>query len=271
MNDAPDPVQPPPPLRPEPSPQRFTGAVALVVGGGHGIGAATAERLAAEDATVIVADLDADAARSVVAALPPAMGSAHEATEMDATDTAAVERVLADLGRRHGRIDLLAVIAGGDPGTPLFEQTDDEWWDALVDLNLMGPVRVARAAIPWLRRSDRGAVVLTSSVNALLALEGEPYSAAKAGLHSLTQNLASRLGPEGIRVNAVAPGTVHTRVWGDEVPDRVRRWYPLRRVGEPADIAAAIAFLGSGDAAWITGHVLPVDGGLLVRGPGPQH
>lgn len=130
------------------------------------------------------------------------------------------------------------------------------------------PGRGHRAAIPHLRRSARGpAIVNVSSVNGLTALGSEPYSSAKAGLVSLTANLALTLGPEQIRVNGVAPGTVRTRVWDDQEggPERLRPMYPLGRVGEPEDVAAAVAFLASSDAAWITGHTLPVDGGLLTN------
>jgi NAD(P)-dependent dehydrogenase (short-subunit alcohol dehydrogenase family) len=107
---------------------------------------------------------------------------------------------------------------------------------------------------------------VVSSINAELTLGSEPYSAAKAGLRPLVANLAAELGPAGIRVNAVAPGTIRTRVWDAQGgPDRLAHLYPLGRVGEPEDVAAALAFLCSPDAAWITGHVLPVDGGLSVR------
>jgi meso-butanediol dehydrogenase / (S,S)-butanediol dehydrogenase / diacetyl reductase len=104
------------------------------------------------------------------------------------------------------------------------------------------------------------------SINALTALGNEPYSSAKAGIGSLTINLAASLAPDGIRVNAVAPATIRTRSWDrqDGGADRLRHLYPLGRVGEPEDVAAAVAFLASSDAAWITGHTLPVDGGLLT-------
>ena len=131
----------------------------------------------------------------------------------------------------------------------------------------MSVVRSTRAALPHLRRSTHHpAIVSVSSVNAFIALGGEPYSAAKLGVASLTQNLAAQLGPAGIRVNAVAPGTIRTRVWDDQEggADRMLPLYPLGRVGEPDDIAAAVAFLVSSDAGWITGHTLPVDGGLLT-------
>ena len=110
-----------------------------------------------------------------------------------------------------------------------------------------------------------------SSINGQLALGSEPYSARQGRADiSLTQNLAASLGPEGIRVNAVAPGTIRTRNWDDQPggADRMRPLYVLGRVGEPEDVAAAVAYLGSADAAWITGHVLPVDGGMSVGATG---
>ena len=147
----------------------------------------------------------------------------------------------------------------------VFEETGDEIWLRLLDLNLVGVARVCRAAIPFLRRSDRApAIVTVSSINAHAPLGSEPYSSAKAGLTALTKNLAIYLARDGIRVNAVAPGTIRTRVWESQEggAERMKPLYPLGRVGEPEDVAGAVAFLASTDAAWITGHTLPVEGGL---------
>jgi len=244
---------------------RFEGRAALVTGGAHGIGAATVRRLQAEGAAVVVADLDPAAARRVAEALPPGPGGVTASVvECDVRDTASVEAAVAATLERHGRLDALVGVAGGDTSHPgLLDGMDDATWYAGIDLNLGGPARCVRAAAPHLPRG--GAIVLVGSVNGLQAFGGEDYSAAKAGLTSLAQNLAVRLGPRGVRINVVAPGTIRTRVWADQGgPDRLASLYPLGRVGEPEDVAAAIAFLASDDAAWVTGVTLPVDGGILA-------
>jgi meso-butanediol dehydrogenase/(S,S)-butanediol dehydrogenase/diacetyl reductase len=161
---------------------------------------------------------------------------------------------------------VLVNVAGGGMAEPPFGEGDDEAFERMWRLNFLSVVRMTRAALPLLQRSDRAAIVTVSSVNGLMALQSEAYSSSKAAVHSLTTNLAIRYAP-GIRVNAVAPGTTRTRVWDHQGgPDRLARLYPMGRVGEPDDVAAAVAFLASCDAAWITGHTLPVDGGLSVRG-----
>jgi meso-butanediol dehydrogenase / (S,S)-butanediol dehydrogenase / diacetyl reductase len=223
-------------------------------------------RLAAEGALVAVADLDQAAARVVRDHLPDALGP-HLALAMDVTDSSSVEQAIGRAADELGQIDVLVNVAGGDTEHGRFEDIDDEVWSRMLELNLLGVVRCCRAAIPHLRRSTRDpAIVSVSSVNALTALGSEPYSSAKAGITSLTTNIAASLGPDGIRVNAVAPGTTRTRVWDGQEggADRMQRLYPLGRVGEPEDVAGAVAFLASSDAAWITGHTLPVDGGLLA-------
>jgi meso-butanediol dehydrogenase / (S,S)-butanediol dehydrogenase / diacetyl reductase len=246
---------------------RFGGTGAVVTGGAHGIGRACAVRLAVEGASVAVADLDQVAARSVSDDLPDNAVRPHLALPMDVTNPSSVEQAIDQAARELGQIDVLVNVAGGDTEHGKFEDTDDEVWRRMLELNLLGVVRCCRAAIPHLRRGTRGpAIVSVSSINALTALGSEPYSSAKAGIISLTTNLAASLAPDGIRVNAVAPATIRTRVWeGQEGgAERMRRLYPLPRVGEPEDVAGAVAFLASSDAAWITGHTLPVDGGLLA-------
>lgn len=247
--------------------QRFAGAVVLVTGGAHGIGEACAVRLAAEGARCAIADLDGPAAEQVVEKLG-GTAAGHVAVVADVTRAASVDQAVAASVSALGGVDVLVNVAGGDTtGHGAFEEVGDEVWLSLLELNLLSVARCCRAAIPHLRRSTRHpAIVNVSSVNALTALGGEPYSAAKAGVISLTLNLAATLAADGIRVNAVAPGTIRTRVWDGQEggADRLRPLYPLGRVGEPDDVAAAVAFLASVDASWITGHTLPVDGGLLT-------
>jgi meso-butanediol dehydrogenase/(S,S)-butanediol dehydrogenase/diacetyl reductase len=191
----------------------------------------------------------------------------HTAVWLDVTDVSAVEGAFADVASGLDGIDVLINVAGGDTHHGTFEETTDEVWVQMIELNLLGVVRCCRAAIPHLRNSDKSpAIVNVSSINALAALGSEPYSSAKAGIGALTINLAASLATDGIRVNTVAPATIRTRNWeGQEGgADRLRHLYPLGRVGEPEDVAAAVAFLASSDAAWITGHTLPVDGGLMT-------
>jgi meso-butanediol dehydrogenase/(S,S)-butanediol dehydrogenase/diacetyl reductase len=240
---------------------RFSGRRVLVVGGSTGIGAAVARRLAAEGAELVVTDLDEAACDAVVTTLA---GSGHRTAAIDVTSRASVEAAVSALDR----LDVLVHVSGGDRAHPAFVETDDRVWTELLELNLLGVVRTCRATAPLLLAGELGpAVVVVGSVNAVVALGSEPYSAAKAGVVSLVANLAVELAPR-VRVNAVLPATVTTRVWDDQPggAEQLRRLYPLDRVGRPEDVAAAAAFLASDDAAWVTGHALPVDGGLLTGG-----
>jgi NAD(P)-dependent dehydrogenase (short-subunit alcohol dehydrogenase family) len=240
----------------------FDDAVALVTGAAHGIGAATARRLHDDGATVVIADHDEAGARTLARELGPRA----LATACDIHDRHSVDAAVDTARSAFGRLDHLVTVAGGSVPTPDPAELADEEWNRLVDLNLTGTMRCIRAALPLLHESARPAVVMVSSVNGLAAFGDEPYSAAKAGLSVLAKNYAVRYGPAGIRFNVVAPGTVRTRVWDDQdgALERLAPCYPLGRVGEPEDIAAAIAFLASDDAAWITGVTLPVDGGILA-------
>jgi meso-butanediol dehydrogenase / (S,S)-butanediol dehydrogenase / diacetyl reductase len=246
---------------------RFDGIAAVVTGGAHGIGRACANRLAAEGAVVAVADLDQVGADVARGDLPNNQMGRHLALPIDVTDSSSVEQAINEAARELGQIDVLINVAGGDTEHGSFEATSDEVWTRMLELNLLSVVRCCRAAIPHLRRSTQGpAIVSVSSVNALTALGSEPYSSSKAGITSLTANLAASLASDGIRVNAVAPATIRTRVWDGQEggADRLQGLYALGRVGEPEDVSGAVAFLASTDAAWITGHTLPVDGGLLA-------
>ncbi|MFI6124243.1 SDR family NAD(P)-dependent oxidoreductase [Streptomyces sp. NPDC051064] len=245
---------------------RLDGYAALLTGAGQGIGAATARRLASEGAAVLVTDLDAGRAERTAAGIRGTGGTA-EALACDVGDRAAVEAAVAHAVAVHGRLDVLVNNAYADHvDAPLFEDEADEPWARSLDITLGGPYRCSRAALPHLVASGRGSVVNIGSVNGEQDFGGHAYSAAKAGLASLTRTLAGHAGPRGVRVNLVAPGTIRTDAWaGREAElERAAALYPLGRVGEPDDIAAAVAFLASRDAAWITGTTLRVDGGLLA-------
>ncbi|GIF67994.1 oxidoreductase [Asanoa ishikariensis] len=259
--------------------RRFDGRVALVTGAARGIGRAIAARLVDEGAAVALADLDADA---VVASASELAAAGGEALPMvcDVTDRVAVAATVAAVVARHGRLDVLVNNVGVSAATP-FEDIDEAAWQDQVGPTLHGAVSCIQAALPHLLASPAGGCVVSiGSVNGLAAFGDVVYSSAKAGLVSLNQNLATlysrrelqRQGSSsrGVRFNLVAPGTVRTAAWTRSGPDglatldRLAGRYPAGRVGEPEDIAAAVAFLASDDASWITGVVLPVDGGALT-------
>lgn len=246
---------------------RFDGRAIYVTGGGHGIGRAVALRLAGEGGLIAVSDIDAAAARQVAGEIGATGGTAF-ATSCDVTSTASVGASFAEAVGRLGKLDVLVTTAGGDSHEPgAFEAIGDEIWDTKIDLNLQGVVRCIRAALPSLiAASPCGNVVAIGSVNGSVAFSGYPYSAAKAGLEITIRNLAARYGRKGVRFNLITPGTIRTRNWDGRDADlrRIALMYPLARVGEPEDVAAAVAFLASADASWITGINLPVEGGLLT-------
>ncbi|MFJ7147359.1 SDR family NAD(P)-dependent oxidoreductase [Streptomyces sp. NPDC100445] len=245
---------------------RFAGHGILVTGAARGIGAAVARRLAEEGGRVLVTDRDLPEAERTAAALR-GRGLAAEAFACDVADRHAVEAAVDRAVTVFGSLDVLVGSAAHcTPDVPLFEDDPDEAWRRDLDITLTGAYRCCRAALPHLAASGRGAIVNIGSVNGLQDFGNHAYSAAKAGLGSLTRTLAGHAAARGVRVNLVAPGTVRTSAWEgrDGELDAVRGLYPLGRVGEPEDIAAAVAFLASRDAAWITGTTLVVDGGLTA-------
>ncbi|MFE0205935.1 SDR family NAD(P)-dependent oxidoreductase [Streptomyces sp. NPDC058985] len=250
--------------------RRFTDHGVLVTGAARGIGAATARRLATEGAKVLLTDIDLPAARRTADTLTE-QGLSAEAFACDVGDRASVEAAVAHAVDTFGALDVLVNNAYAcTPDAPLFEDEPDEVWARDLDVTLTGAYRCCRAALPHLAATGRGAIVSVGSVNGVQDFGNHAYSAAKAGLGSLTRTLAGHAAARGVRVNLVTPGTVRTTAWEgrDEELAAVRDLYPLGRVGEPEDIAAAVAFLASRDASWITGTTLAVDGGLTAVNTG---
>ncbi|MEU8689438.1 SDR family NAD(P)-dependent oxidoreductase [Streptomyces sp. NPDC048665] len=249
---------------------RFAGHGVLVTGAARGIGAAVARRLAEEGGRVLLTDQDLPEAERTAESLRQ-QGLAAEALACDVADRAAVDAAVARAVTAFGSLDVLVNCAAHcTPDAPLFEDDSDDAWARDLDITLTGVRRCCRAALPHLVASGRGAIVSIGSVNGGQDFGNHAYSAAKAGLASLTRTLAGHAAARGVRVNLVVPGTVRTSAWDgrDDELETVRPLYPLGRIGEPEDIAAAVAFLASRDAAWITGTTLVVDGGLTAVNTG---
>jgi 3-oxoacyl-[acyl-carrier protein] reductase len=247
---------------------RLAGRVALVTGAAGGIGRGIVARLLAEGAAVVVNDLDAAACRKAVAGL--AAGGAATPAPGDVTDAASAAAVLALVQERYGALDILVNNAGVTRDGPLHRMSDDDW-RVVQDVGLYGAFCMCRAAAPLLRApSDhhRKVVNISSNVGVHGAAGTVNYSAAKAGLIGLTRALAREWATRQVNVNAVAPGLIEgTGLTASKPQDliaRVAAQVPIGRPGTPADVAAAVAFLASADADYVTGQVLELSGGLDV-------
>lgn len=247
---------------------RLESKVALVTGGGSGIGQAIAETFAREGARVVVNDLLPDRAHDTVRRVIDSGGEAVPAPG-DVTDAADVTAIVRQALETYGQLDILVNNAGASVGDGILA-IDEPTWDFNLAVVLKGAFLCSKAVLPHMIDRRRGAIVSISSVNGLTGLGEEAYSAGKAGVINLTKNMAVKYGEFGIRVNCICPGTIRTPIWqarierDPQVFERLAKWYPLGRVGEPDDVANAALFLASDDAAWISGTILNVDGGLLA-------
>jgi 3-oxoacyl-[acyl-carrier protein] reductase len=243
---------------------RFDGRVALITGGGRGIGAATAELFAREGAKVAVSDLDVGPAQEVAGPIG-GLAVACDVTSRDQVE-ALVERTVSELGR----LDILVTCAGLIRDNLLFKMTDEDW-DLVIDTHLKGTFMSARAAQKPMVGQKYGKMVFLSSTSALGNRGQTNYSTAKAGLQGMARTLAIELGPYNVNVNTVAPGFVETRMTRqtaermgidfDAFKQGAALQTPLRRVGQPEDIASVIAFLCSDDSSFVSGQTLYVRGG----------
>jgi NAD(P)-dependent dehydrogenase (short-subunit alcohol dehydrogenase family) len=252
---------------------RVEGKVAVVTGAASGIGRATARALAAEGARVGIADVDEAGGERVAAGIREAGGDAFF-RRTDVRSMADLEAVVAEAAGRQGRLDVLvnnaAVSVAGSAG-----EMSEEDWARVVDVNLTGVWRGMRVAIPRMLAQGGGSIVNLSSVQARVGFLGwAGYAASKGGIDALTRQAAVEYASRGIRVNAIVPGTIATemneRIMAESSdPDAVMaNWvamHPMGRVGQPEEVAAAIVFLACDDAAFVTGELLRVDGGLVVK------
>ena len=254
--------------------QRFEGRTVVVTGGGGGIGGATCRRFGREGARVAVFDLNPEAAGRVAAAIREAGGVA-EAIRCDITDRASVDAAVAETEAKLGPIDVLVNNAGWDVFKP-FTKTDPAEWAKLVAINLTGAFHMHHAVLPGMAARKRGRIVNIASDAARVGSSGEAvYAACKGGLVSFSKTIAREHARHGIAVNVVCPGPTDTALFAeykegagnpDKLMEAFTRAIPLGRIGQPEDLPGAVLFFASDDAAYVTGQVLSVSGGLTMAG-----
>ena len=243
---------------------RLENQVAIITGGSRGIGYATAEKFIKEGATVIVSASSPANAKKAAQQLKENHPAAKvSGISPDLSSLESVQEAFAQVVEEHGRIDILVNNAGMAESTPLLNYTE-ETFDKVMDLNVKGVFNTSRIAAEYMEKQGGGVILNTSS---MVSLYGQPagfaYPASKFAVNGMTLSMARELGPKGIRVNAVAPGITETdmmKAVPKEIIDPMVKQIPLRRMGQPEDIANAFAFLASNEATYITGVVLSVDG-----------
>lgn len=254
--------------------KRFEGKAVVVTGGAGGIGGAVCRRLAGEGAAVAVFDLDLAAGEQVAAAIREAGGWA-QAWRCDITNRASVNAAVSEVEAKLGPIDVLVNNAGWDLFKP-FTSTNPAQWDQIIAINLTGALHMHHAVLPGMIGRKRGRIVNVASDAARVGSSGEAvYAACKGGLVAFSKTIAREHARDGITVNVVCPGPTDTALLdavkqGADNPEKLieafRRSIPLGRIGQPEDLPGAIAFFASDDAAFVTGQVLSVSGGLTMAG-----
>jgi NAD(P)-dependent dehydrogenase (short-subunit alcohol dehydrogenase family) len=246
---------------------RFDGKTVVVVGGGSGIGRATAELFAVQGATVAVADLNDESAAETVKLIAAEGGNAT-AHHCDVTMLASTDALVEEVVGAHGGLDVMTTTVGWSD-TTFFMQEDEAYWDRIIRVNLLGAVYLSRSAVAYMADQKRGSIVLTSSDAGKVGTMGETvYAAAKAGVIGFVKSLAREVARDGIRVNAISPGPTDTpllRAQSDQhVIERMVRAVPLKRMGRAEEPGAAIVYLASEGASFVTGQTLSVSGGLTM-------
>lgn len=254
--------------------QRFQNQVVIVTGGGGGIGGATCRRLGAEGANVAVFDLNAEAAERVAADIR-AQGGRAQAFRCDITERASVDAAVVAAEKAFGPTDVLVNNAGWDVFKP-FTKTEPAQWDRLIAINLTGALHMHHAVLPGMATRKKGRIVNIASDAARVGSSGEAvYAACKGGLVAFSKTIAREHARHGITVNVVCPGPTDTALFADykegagnpeKLMEAFTRSIPLGRIGQPDDLPGAILFFASSDAAYVTGQVLSVSGGLTMNG-----
>ena len=242
--------------------------VAIITGGARGIGRAIAEKYAAHGASLAVIDVNLEAAEGTAQELANQYGIRAIASKCDVSKADEVEAVIKKVLDTFGRVDILVNNAGVTRDNLMMRMKDDEW-DLVININLKGVFVCTRAVIRFMAKARRGAIINLASVVGQMGNAGQAnYTASKGGVIALTKTTAREFASRGIRVNAVAPGFINTdmtKVLSEQVKTEMLRQVPLERMGEPEDIANACLFLASEMSAYITGHVLAVNGGMLMQ------
>lgn len=249
---------------------RIQDKVAIVTGGGSGIGRAIALRFGAEGAKVVVADIN-DAAAGKVAKEIEASGGTAMAVKTDVSNEESVDNLFDQTVKTYGTVDVLVNNAGLVDTERHFLEGDAAWWDRIIAVNLRSVFLCGHRAAQIMARKGEGAIINLSSGGATKAHRGNAaYDAAKGGIEALTRAMCLDLGPYGVRVNALVPGSIDSKGMSAEARKYRADTVPLGRIGEPDDLAGPALFLASDDAKYVTGQVTVSDGGMLAQQRSPQ-